>query len=408
MTSYKKILGPYANDYEDITLKEETNTGLIYIGTNIKYNRNCALKVINKNQLKLGDYDYLLNQINISEEINKLCQSENIVDLYQRLETEDYIIFELEYCDTDLKEYFLENGELEKNKDFFKKIIISLAKALKIINKKGVMHRDIKPNNIFMTSSDDEIIKLGDFGCSIYIKDNTSDPIGTILYAAPEILKNMEYDEKCDLWSLGATLYELFFGVLPYGVNPNTNEIMNVIYDEQNFRLKKTHIPTLDILFYKLLTINPEKRMSLDEFFKFVENEDFMKEDVVYDKYQKLYQDILKIEDVEYIIHIKKEGHNKKEEDEENAKKIVTYVKGGHLPDVMNFSNGSIEGQKFNNILYYDENISDYLKEINKDSDLFERYTPGAFILCTNIDSLKLIRTEIYIKLKKIKELLSI
>ena len=403
MTSYKKILGPYANDYNDITLKEETNTGLIYIGTNIKYNRNCALKVINKNQLKLGDYDYLLNQINISEEINKLCQSENIVDLYQRLETEDYIIFELEYCDTDLKEYFLENGELEKNKDFFKKIIISLAKALKIINKKGVMHRDIKPNNIFMTSSDDEIIKLGDFGCSIYIKDNTSDPIGTILYAAPEILKNMEYDEKCDLWSLGATLYELFFGVLPYGFNPNTNEIMNIIYDEQNFRLKKTHIPTLDILFYKLLTINPEKRMSLDEFFKFVENKDFMKEDVVYDEYQKLYKDILKIEDVKYIIPVKKEHHNKKEEDQENATKIVTYVKGGHLPDVMNFSNGSIEGQKFNNILYYDENISDYLKEINKDSDLFERCTPGAFILCTNIDSLKLIRTEILNQIKKDK-----
>ena len=175
MTSYKKILGPYANDYNDIILKEETNTGLIYLGINIKNNRKCALKVINKNQLKLGDYDYLLNQINLSEEINKLCQSENIVDLYQRLETEDYIIFELEYCDTDLKEYFLENGELEKKKDFFKKIIISLANALKIINKKGVMHRDIKPNNIFMTSSDDEIIKLGDFGCSIYIKDNTSD-----------------------------------------------------------------------------------------------------------------------------------------------------------------------------------------------------------------------------------------
>ena len=403
MSSLSTILGPYINDYEDIFQKEQTNTGFIYIGTNKNDHRNCTLKVINKNELKLGDYDYLLNQINTAEEINKLCQSENIVKLYQRLETEDYIIFELEYCETDLKEYFLDNGEFEKKKDFFKKIVISLAKALKIIHQKGAMHRDIKPNNIFLTSRDDGIIKLGDFGCSIYIKDNTSDPIGTILYAAPEILKNMEYDEKCDLWSLGATLYELFFGVLPYGVNPNTNKIMDIIYDEQNFRLKKTHIPTLDILFYKLLTINPKERMSLDEFFEFVENKNFMEKDVIYGKYQKLYQNILKIEDVEYNIPVKKECNNKKEEDKENAEKIVTYVKGGHLPDVMDFANGSIDGQKFNNILYYDENINDYLKEINKDSDLFERNTPGAFILCTNIDSLKLIRTEILSQNKKDK-----
>ena len=48
-------------------------------------------------------------------------------------------------------------------------------------------------------------------------KDNNYEKIGTLSYAAPEIIKSLKYDEKCDLWSLGITLYESIFGYLPYG-----------------------------------------------------------------------------------------------------------------------------------------------------------------------------------------------
>ena len=66
----------------------------------------------------------------------------------------------------------------------------------------------------------------------------------------------------------------------------------------------------------------------------------------------------------------------------------------------MNFPNG---GTSFNNIIYYDENINQYLKSVNKDSDYFERMTPGAFILCTSMKSLNLIRAEILSQIKKDK-----
>ena len=88
----------------------------------------------------------------------------------------------------------------------------------------------------------------------------------------------------------------------------------------------------------------------------------------------------------------------------QNMQKILTYVEGGHLPDLMNFPNGSAnQSQTFNNILYYDENTN-YKDEVKKDSDYFERVTPGAFILCTSIDSLKLIREEILRQIKKDKK----
>ena len=104
------------------------------------------------------------------------------------------------------------------------------------------MHRDIKPANIYikkLDNSNERIIKLGDFGCSIYIKNNISDSIGSILYSAPEMVQDLEYDEKIDLWSLGITLFELYFGNLPYGSDPNTNIMMNALYDEKNFYLNK-------------------------------------------------------------------------------------------------------------------------------------------------------------------------
>ena len=127
-----------------------------------------------------------------------------------------------------------DNGELRNKPEFFKNIIVILAKVLKILQLKGVMHRNIKPQNIFLKNEDDlNSIKLGDFGCSIFIKDNTSDPIGIIFYAAPEIIQNFKYDEKCDLWSLGVTLYQLYFFNLPYGKNVTNNIIMKAITDPE-------------------------------------------------------------------------------------------------------------------------------------------------------------------------------
>jgi len=404
-----EILDKYKNEYEECSLIEETNLGFIYNAYNKKAERECCLKIISKKQLQLGDYDFLYNQLNREETITNLCNSEYTVNFYRRLETKDNIIFELEYCDDNLNNYLNENGELKSNLESYKNIIISLAKALKTLHDKGVMHRDIKPGNIFYKDEPGNMIKLGDFGCSILIKDNKSEPIGTIFYTAPEIIKNFEYDERCDLWSLGITLFELYFGLLPYGNNPNTNKINKVVYGKKKLILKKTNIPTLDILFQRLLVINPKDRMTYDEFFKYVFSDNFMKEGVTYVNdnklYKEIYEIILKEPEVNFENVYQKECKPKEEiEEQENFKKILTLVEDGHLPDLMNFPNGSLnENKVYNNIIYYDENI-DYLSSIIEDSDDFERVTPGAFILCTKIESLNLIKEEILRQIEKDKK----
>ena len=80
-----------------------------------------------------------------------------------------------------------------------------------------------------------------------------------------------------------------------------------------------------------------------------------------------------------------------------NEDKIIKTIDGGQFPDIMNFSNASIEVEKHNNIIYYDPN------EINQNYDLLEKATNGAFILCNKMDSLKLVINEIVYNRKKDK-----
>ena len=274
------------------------------------------------------------------------------------------------------------------------------------------MHRDIKPSNIFLNNTDknegERIAKLGDFGCSIFIQDNMSDPIGTILYSSPEIHKNIDYNEKCDLWSLGITLHELFFGIPPYGPNYNINIIKECLFADK-FLIKKTNFPSFDILLRKLLTVKEEQRISFEEFFQIVFDENFLKDEEKFLKskpqYKSLYEEILKAEEPIFPDTGILESDNPLEQNEINKKQIVTLVKGGHFPDIMNIPNGSTnEGEEvFNNIIYYDEN-KDFRENVHKDSDFFERITPGAFILCSDMKSLELIKDEIVKQYKREKK----
>ena len=407
------FLGKYANDFEDVFEVAETKFGKIYQAYNKKYKRCCHLKTFEKEKLQQGDYDFLIQKIQSEEQITKLCKCENVIELYQKLEVDDKIIFELEYCEKDINAAIIDNyGGMQGDKEFFRKIVIDIAKALKKLHECGVMHRDIKPSNIFLNNTDknegERIAKLGDFGCSIFIQDNMSDPIGTILYLSPEIHKNIDYNEKCDLWSLGITLHELFFGIPPYGPNYNINIIKECLFADK-FLIKKTNFPSFDILLRKLLTVKEEQRISFEEFFQIVFDENFLKDEEKFLKsnpqYKSLYEEILKAEEPIFPDTGILESDNPLEQNEINKKQIVTLVKGGHFPDIMNIPNGSTnEGEEvFNNIIYYDEN-KDFRENVHKDSDFFERITPGAFILCSDMESLELIKDEVVKQYKREKK----
>ena len=355
-----KALGKYKNEYEDIMLLENNNKNDIYAGYNKKDKRDVTLKIINKEKFK--DINLLKEKLNKEKEIIDKCQSQsdNILKIYRILENENNFILEQEFYETNMHEYIMDNGPLNINKDFFKKVVIELTKALNIINKNKIIHRKIKSSSIFLKENNGKYeIKLGNFEQAILIDDNKSEPLDSYYYTAPEIINGDKYDEKSDLWSIGITLYDMYFGDLPYGYKPSKIKIIKALSNKDNFKYEKSNIPILDSIFDGLLKINPEDRMPFKKLFDIITNKNFIDKNAIYEK--------------------------------ENEKKLLIKSISLKINKIKKFI---ISKEMHNNILYYDNNKK-YFQLVLNECKSFEKETPGAFIFSSNKDSFKLIKEEI-------------
>ena len=87
---------------------------------------------------------------------------------------------------------------------------VQIALALKHVHERKILHRDLKTQNIFLTSKGE--VKMGDFGISRVLQDTydcAQTAIGTPYYLSPEICQERPYNQKSDIWSLGCILYEM-------------------------------------------------------------------------------------------------------------------------------------------------------------------------------------------------------
>src|SRR3989338_3870078 len=131
--------------------------------------------------------------------------------------------------------------------------------ALKHIHSLGILHNDLKPDNIFV--SNDGFITLFDFGLATKGRHNSCS--GTFPYMAPEICR--EQTEKSDMWSLGVTLFELLTGgSRPFPGNSRT-EVVEAIHKNPSPQLLEENFGILGNLVNQLLSKNPDARPSADE-----------------------------------------------------------------------------------------------------------------------------------------------
>ncbi|XP_026128411.1 serine/threonine-protein kinase pim-3-like [Carassius auratus] len=115
----------------------------------------------------------------------------------------------------DLESFCEENGRLEER--LAKKVLLQLITALKHCESRGVLHRDVKPENLLI-STDSHDIKLLDFGCGDLLKDSAYKHFaGTLQYAPPEWFRHHRYHAgPATVWSVGVTLYNILCSCFPF------------------------------------------------------------------------------------------------------------------------------------------------------------------------------------------------
>ncbi|XP_067416925.1 mitogen-activated protein kinase kinase kinase 4 isoform X4 [Emydura macquarii macquarii] len=146
------------------------------------------------------------------------------------LHREEMYIF-MEYCDEGTLEEVSRLGLQEHVIRLYTKQITI---AINVLHEHGIVHRDIKGANIFLTSSG--LIKLGDFGCSVKLKNNTqtmpgevNSTLGTAAYMAPEVItraKGEGHGRAADIWSLGCVVIEMVTGKRPWHEYEHNFQIM--------------------------------------------------------------------------------------------------------------------------------------------------------------------------------------
>lgn len=153
------------------------------------------------------------SHINVNEEVRMLmeCQGHpNIITLIELLKDDEYIyiVTEIVYG-TELHDY---KGI---SADDAKHLFLQLADAINFMHSKNIAHRDLKLENILITNSHPKTLKIVDFGFAAR-GDVLTKTCFTLEYVAPEILTNISYSRKCDIWALGVILYILLCGDAPF------------------------------------------------------------------------------------------------------------------------------------------------------------------------------------------------
>ena len=163
-----------------------------------------------------------------------MCQHNNIVKLLDLFENSDYYYVVMEYMSGSDMFDFLQKRNFCLSEELVKTQLIQLILAVKYLHSFGIVHRDLKLENIMMDSkSDDATPKLVDFGLSKIIGPNqtANEPFGTVGYVAPEVLRRQQYAFSCDVWSLGCIVYALIAGSLPFD-SDNERETKRMTMEE--------------------------------------------------------------------------------------------------------------------------------------------------------------------------------
>ena len=261
MDNYERYVGQiFDNRYKILKVIGIGGMAVVFAAYDLFMHRNVAVKML-KDDIN-SDVQAVKRFINESKAVAMLSHPNivNILDVSVR-DNLKYIVMELIEGIT-LKNYILKKGVLSFGE------IISITEqillALDHAHQKGIVHRDIKPQNIMMLKNG--LIKVADFGIAKLPNAETvtmtDKAIGTVFYISPEQASGKKIDRRSDIYSLGITMYEMATGKLPFVADsPVTVAIMQVKNRARSPREINSALPVgLEQIIMGAMEKNPDNR----------------------------------------------------------------------------------------------------------------------------------------------------
>jgi serine/threonine-protein kinase len=185
----------------------------VYLAEDIRLERQVAIKVMHDHLT--DDGDYASKFIREARHTARLAHP-NIMSVFDQGHVDDTLYLVMEYLPgmtlRDLLNDFT-TLTVEQALD----IANAVLQALSVAHREGILHRDVKPENVILVN--DGRIKIGDFGLARPVTNATDTGkslLGTVAYIAPELLTRSQADNRSDLYSVGIMLYEMLTGKQPF------------------------------------------------------------------------------------------------------------------------------------------------------------------------------------------------
>ncbi len=207
------MIGKTISHYRILDKLGEGGMGVVYKAEDTKLGRTVALKFLPRHLL--ADPDAKTRFINEAKATSALDHA-NIATIFEIGEEDDNNFISMAYVEGKSLKDLIEERNLAI--DEITDIAIQACEGLRAAHNRGVIHRDIKSDNIMVTN--DGVVKIMDFGLAklggASRMTRTGTTLGTIFYMSPEQAQGFKADKRSDIFSFGVVLYELITGTLPF------------------------------------------------------------------------------------------------------------------------------------------------------------------------------------------------
>lgn len=246
------------DDFKFLAVLGKGNFGKVMLAESIHTGQLCAIKVLKKDFIIQNDeVESTRAEKRVFLVANK-GRNPFLIKLHQCFQTENRIYFVMEYIPGgDLMWHVQQRRFSQKRAQFYAAEVLL---ALKYLHENGVIYRDLKLDNILLTSSGH--IKLADYGLckeNMWLGNKTSTFCGTPELMAPEILKEQGYGKAVDWWAFGVLLYQMLLTKSPFRGEDEDEVFNSILTDEPLYPINMAK-EAVDIL-QRLLTRDPEQRL---------------------------------------------------------------------------------------------------------------------------------------------------